>query len=265
MNVVKLYKPVCLIVSRFCDQGLDLNPMLTFPFLLHKQLLYTFFVVHLYLFIFHQGIAIVMPDTSPRHDESVPNVDSYDLGIGAGFYVNATEEPYKKHYHMYDYVTKELPLILSQNFNMGKDGLKSITGHSMGGHGALTIAFREGPKCWKSVSAFAPICNPTECPWGQKAFPAYLGSIESGKDHDATSLLSAKNEALYDDILIDQGTADNFLKDQLKPEALVKAAEKCDQKITLKMRNGFDHSYYFIAAFIESHVVFHGQRLKSQV
>lgn len=210
-----------------------------------------------------QGIAIVMPDTSPRHDESVPNVDSYDLGIGAGFYVNATAEPYKKHYHMYDYVTKELSLILSQEFNMGKEGLKSITGHSMGGHGALTIAFREGPKCWKSVSAFAPICNPTECPWGQKAFPAYLGSIESGKEHDATCLLSDKDEALYDDILIDQGTADNFLKDQLKPEALVKAAEKCKQKITLRMRNGFDHSYYFIAAFIESHVAFHGQRLKA--
>jgi S-formylglutathione hydrolase len=217
----------------------------------------------------NKGIAIVMPDTSPRNDESVqvPNVDSYDLGIGAGFYINATTETYAKHYQMYNYITKELPEILSsQTFNIGKDGRKSISGHSMGGHGALTIALREGPTIWKSVSAFAPICNPVDCPWGQKAFTEYLGSVDDGKVHDATCLLLEQNKqtqtkSLYDDILIDQGTADNFLKEQLKPEAFVKAAETCGQNVTLNMRNGFDHSYYFIAAFIESHVEFHGQRL----
>jgi len=210
-----------------------------------------------------------MPDTSPRYDDTIPNVDAYDLGIGAGFYINATQEPYNKHYQMYDYITKELPFLLHHELNIGKDGLKSIAGHSMGGHGALTIALKQqGPEHWRSVSAFAPICNPTNCPWGHKAFSAYLGSIDSGKDHDATCLLLSsmkENETLpsycYDDILIDQGTADNFLVEQLKPEELIKAGEQCNQKITLNMRNGFDHSYYFIAAFIESHVEFHGQRL----
>jgi len=213
-----------------------------------------------------QGIAIIMPDTSPRHDDSIPNVDSYDLGIGAGFYVNATTETYKKHYNMYNYITVELPQILNEKFNIGKDGAKSISGHSMGGHGSLTIAFREGPGAWKSVSAFAPICNPTNCPWGQKAFPAYLGNVESGKGHDATCLLEGmeKEKVLYDDVLIDQGTADNFLEEQLKPEKLVEAAKKCEQKVTLNMRNGFDHSYYFIAAFIESHVSFHGKYLNQK-
>lgn len=202
-----------------------------------------------------------MPDTSPRHDDSIPNVDSYDLGIGAGFYVNATVEPYNKHYHMYDYVTKELTSILCEEFNIGKDGLKSISGHSMGGHGALTIALKDS-NAWRSVSAFAPITNPTNCPWGEKAFTAYLGDIDHGKEYDATCLLEASNKAIYDEILIDQGTADNFLKEQLKPEAIMKSGEKVGQKITLNMRGGFDHSYYFIAAFIESHVEFHAKHLK---
>ena len=207
------------------------------------------------------GIAIVMPDTSPRHDDSVPNVDEYDLGIGAGFYVNAIAQPYSEHYHMYDYVTKELPGILQKQLNIGKDGKKSISGHSMGGHGALTIALREGKSSWKSVSAFAPICNPCNVPWGQKAFTAYLGSVETGKMHDATQLMESLEEPMYEDIVIDQGTADNFLEQQLKPEALETAAEKSAQKITLNMRQGFDHSYYFIAKFIEDHVDFHAKYL----
>lgn len=207
-----------------------------------------------------KGIAIVIPDTSPRHDSSVPDVDSYDLGIGAGFYVNAIAEPYKKNYKMYDYITKELPEILG-SINIGKNNLKSIAGHSMGGHGALTIALKDS-NAWKSVSAFAPIANPTDCPWGKKAFIAYLGDVDHGKEYDATCLLEANNKKKFDDILIDQGTADNFLKDQLKPEALISAAEKVGQKVTLKMRKGFDHSYYFIAAFIESHVEFHSIYLK---
>lgn len=202
-----------------------------------------------------------MPDTSPRHDESVPNVDSYDLGIGAGFYINATQEPYKKHYHMYDYVRYELVQIMNE-LNIGKYNKKSISGHSMGGHGALTIALRSFGE-YVSVSAFAPICNPINCPWGEKAFAAYFGNVESGKDHDATCLMEKLAEQVYDDILIDQGTADDFLVEQLKPEALIEAAKRSGghNKITLNMRNGFDHSYFFIAAFIESHVEFHGQRL----
>lgn len=210
------------------------------------------------------GLAIVMPDTSPRHDESVPNVDSYDMGIGAGFYINATQEPYSTHYHMYDYITQELPSLLNENFNIGKDNVKSICGHSMGGHGALTIGLREGKSSWKSISAFSPICNPTNCPWGEKAFGAYLGSVDAGKAHDATCLienLDGTSSTMFDDILIEQGTDDNFLEEQLKTEALVSAAEKKGQKLTVNMRDGFDHSYYFIAAFIENHVDFHAKYL----
>lgn len=209
-----------------------------------------------------EGIAMVLPDTSPRGDD-VPNVDSYDLGQGAGFYVNATEEPYQKNYHMYKYVTEELPALLSQDFELGS--LKSVSGHSMGGHGALTLALKD-PKAWVSVSAFSPICNPTKCPWGEKAFAAYLGSVEAGKAHDATVLLEERSTPLveFDDILIDQGDDDEFLTEQLKPEALLEAAKKCGQKVTVNMREGFDHSYHFIAAFIDDHVAFHGKRLRKK-
>jgi len=207
------------------------------------------------------GMAIVLPDTSPRHDASVPNVDSYDFGIGAGFYVNASVEPYSQHYKMYDYVTAELPDILQNELNIGKHGLKSICGHSMGGHGALTIALREVKDSWKSVSAFAPIANPVDCPWGQKAFEGYLGSVDAGKAYDATLLVESPQAPMYEDILIDQGTADNFLEEQLKPEALEVAAKRSGQKITVNMRNGFDHSYYFIAQFIENHINFHAKYL----
>jgi S-(hydroxymethyl)glutathione dehydrogenase/alcohol dehydrogenase len=209
-----------------------------------------------------EGIAIVVPDTSPRGDD-VPNVESYDLGQGAGFYVDSTEEPYKTNYQMYSYITKELPALLKEEYKL--DGPKSVTGHSMGGHGALTIALTD-PTSWVSVSAFAPICNPTKCPWGEKAFTAYLGSVDAGKPHDATCLLDSRGTPIveYDDILIDQGTDDQFLKEQLKPEALEAAADKCGQKVTINMREGFDHSYHFIAAFIENHVEFHGKRLRKK-
>jgi S-(hydroxymethyl)glutathione dehydrogenase/alcohol dehydrogenase len=209
-----------------------------------------------------EGIAVVVPDTSPRGD-GVANVDSYDLGMGAGFYVNATEAPYKPHYQMYTYITHELPALLASDF--GLDGPRSISGHSMGGHGALTIALKD-PASWVSVSAFSPICNPTNCPWGEKAFTAYLGSVEAGKAHDATCLLQARTTPVveFDDILIDQGTDDEFLLNQLKPEVFVAAAKHCGQKVTMNMRDGFDHSYHFIAAFIESHVEFHGKRLRKK-
>lgn len=190
-----------------------------------------------------EGIAMVMPDTSPRGVD-VANVDSYDLGQGAGFYVNATQEPYKPHYQMYSYVTEELPVFLSKWYKLGSvngnsaDSLQSVAGHSMGGHGALTIAFRD-PSKWASVSAFSPICNPTNCPWGEKAFNAYLGSIDAGREHDASVILSARGRPFveFDDILIEQGLADNFYtQGQLKPESLQEAATKSGQK------NYFEHA-----------------------
>jgi S-formylglutathione hydrolase FrmB len=185
------------------------------------------------------------------------------LESGGMVYINATADPYSIHYQMYDYVTKELPSLLENEMAIGKDGLKAICGHSMGGHGALTIALREGKDSWRSVSAFAPICHPTACPWGKKAFEGYLGSVEAGKVHDATCLMeSLQSEQCYEEILIDQGTADEFLeKGQLLPEDLVAAAEKSGQKLVLNMRKGFDHSYYFIAKFIEDHVHFHAKYL----
>eukprot|EP00590_Aulacoseira_subarctica_P006143 CAMPEP_0172417970 /NCGR_PEP_ID=MMETSP1064-20121228/4467_1 /TAXON_ID=202472 /ORGANISM="Aulacoseira subarctica , Strain CCAP 1002/5" /LENGTH=678 /DNA_ID=CAMNT_0013156585 /DNA_START=19 /DNA_END=2055 /DNA_ORIENTATION=+ len=207
------------------------------------------------------GLAIVMPDTSPR-GEAVPNVNSYDLGHGAGFYVNATEDPYKEHYQMYTYITEELPQLLQQHFHIG--ALKSISGHSMGGHGALIIALKN-PDEWTSASAFSPICNPIHCPWGQKAFAAYLGDDEEQhSQYDATSLLL--NTTIFDDcILIDQGSQDEFLlQQQLLPEKLLQAAEQVGQKIKYQLREGFDHSYHFVAAFIDEHIDFHAERLQQK-
>jgi S-(hydroxymethyl)glutathione dehydrogenase/alcohol dehydrogenase len=209
-----------------------------------------------------EGMAMVLPDTSPRGEE-VAKGDSWDVGTGAGFYVDATENPYRQHYQMYSYVTKELPDVLEQEFQLLKSSPRSICGHSMGGCGALTIALLD-PSTWTSVSAFSPICHPTQCPWGEKAFKAYLGSVDAGKSHDATCLLLERATPIveFDDILIDQGTADEFLPTQLHPQAFVDAANKCGQKVTLNMREGFDHSYHFIAAFIENHVEFHASRLR---
>ena len=206
---------------------------------------------------------MVMPDTSPRGD-NVPNDDSYDLGQGAGFYINATNAPWDKHYHMEDYVTKELPALIESEWGVGADGLKSLAGHSMGGHGAITLGLKSDKDTYCSVSAFAPVCHPTNCPWGTKAFTNYFGSVDAGKDHDATELIQKPGKAeLFDDILIDEGTADNFRKDgQLLLEDFEAAAKTAGQKLTVRRQEGFDHSYHFIAAFIADHVEFHASKLR---
>lgn len=222
----------------------------------------------------NQGIAMVLPDTSPRGPEVADEPDAYDLGQGAGFYVDATQEPYFQHYQMRSYVCDELPSLLANEFGglatSALDGslLKSISGHSMGGHGALSIAFgssnSDSTSDWTSVSAFSPIANPTKAPWGEKAFEAYLGSVDAGAAFDATTLLETSGFCSYDDVLIDQGTEDEFLADQLLPNNLLEAAKQANQKITLNMREGYDHSYYFIAAFIQNHIRFHAKRLKER-
>ncbi|MBR9789553.1 MAG: S-formylglutathione hydrolase [Vibrionaceae bacterium] len=202
------------------------------------------------------GIAIVAPDTSPR-GEGVADNENYDLGQGAGFYLNATQAPWSQHYFMYDYITKELPAIIENNFPVSD--VKSISGHSMGGHGALTIGLKNADQ-YRSISAFSPISNPVQCPWGQKAFTAYLGTdIENWKQYDASELLKQGPSPLA--ILVDQGDADGFLSEQLKPEVLVAAANKHGSELTLRMQPGYDHSYYFISSFIDDHLNFHAKYL----
>ncbi len=202
------------------------------------------------------GIAIVAPDTSPRGGD-VADDDGYDLGQGAGFYLNATQEPWSRHYHMYDYVAEELPALIEANFPVST--VKSISGHSMGGHGALTIGLKN-PKAYRSISAFSPISNPMQCPWGQKAFNAYLGSdFEAWKEYDASELLKQAQATLP--ILVDQGEADGFLVEQLKPEALITAAKAHDSAVQVRMQPGYDHSYYFISSFIDEHLEFHAAYL----
>ena len=206
------------------------------------------------------GVIIVAPDTSPRGD-GVADDDAYDLGQGAGFYVDATQAPWAPHFRMESYVTDELIALIDAEFPTTKT--RSIFGHSMGGHGALTLALRH-PELFQSVSAFAPIASPTRCAWGEKAFTAYLGvdRAEWAK-HDAALLLeSGAASGVYDDILVDQGDADQFLTDQLKPELLKAAADKAGQKLTIRMQPGYDHSYFFMASFIDDHVAFHAARLK---
>lgn len=207
------------------------------------------------------GIAIVAPDTSPRGDRVADDSEeAYDLGKGAGFYVNATEEPWKEHYQMYDYVTQELPALIESMFPVSQ--LRSISGHSMGGHGALIIALKN-PTRYQSVSAFSPISNPMKCPWGQKAFTAYLGkNTAQWKNYDASELLSISSHPIP--ILVDQGKADDFLKEQLRPETLVDAASQSDTPLVLRQHEGYDHSYYFIASFIEEHLRFHAKYLGCQ-
>ena len=216
-----------------------------------------------------RGIAIVVPDTSPRGHPSIPGEDeAYDFGLGAGFYVDATVEPYSKHYNMYSYVTSELPAFVAANFPGTSSTLKSITGHSMGGHGALTIALREGPGAYCSVSAFAPICNPTQVPWGKKAFEGYLGSVDKGKEHDATELMQKANAKVFDEILVDQGAADNFLVgdvNQLTPNAFVEACKAAGQPLRYRAHDDFDHSYFFISSFVEDHVNFHADKLQAKL
>lgn len=205
------------------------------------------------------GMAIVAPDTSPRGEGVADDPEqAYDLGLGAGFYLNATEEPWARHYRMYDYVVEELPELIEGHFPVSEQ--RVISGHSMGGHGALTIALRN-PQRYSSVSAFSPISNPVNCPWGQKALQAYLGDDRAlWSVHDASMLMAAPREPIP--ALVDQGLADDFLTRELKPEALEAAAEASGYPLTLRRHEGYDHSYYFIASFIEDHLRFHHRHLK---
>lgn len=206
------------------------------------------------------GIAIVAPDTSPR-GEGVPDDPdaAYDFGLGAGFYVNATDARWSKHYQMYDYVVDELPNLVESSFPI--NDRRSVSGHSMGGHGALVVALRN-PDRYTSASAFSPINNPMDCPWGQKAFSQYLGEDrDAWRQYDASKIMQAS--AGSTPILVDQGAADDFLLDQLKPAALLKAAEVSGHPLELRMQQGYDHSYFFVASFIEDHLRFHAQNLKS--
>ncbi|HPZ55729.1 S-formylglutathione hydrolase [Ottowia sp.] len=203
------------------------------------------------------NLIIVAPDTSPR-GEGVPNDDAYDLGQGAGFYLNATQQPWAKHFRMEDYVVDELPALIEQHFPATQ--ARGIFGHSMGGHGALTLALRH-PGRYQSVSAFSPIVAPTQVPWGQKAFKAYLGADESTwKAHDTVALIANANERLP--LLVDQGEGDEFLAGQLKPELLQAACEKAGHPLTLRLQPGYDHSYYFIASFMADHFAHHAKALR---
>ncbi|MBB4796439.1 S-formylglutathione hydrolase [Brevundimonas bullata] len=207
------------------------------------------------------GFIIVAPDTSPR-GEGVADDPAYDLGQGAGFYVDATQAPWAPHFRMESYVTDELIALIDAECPTTKT--RSIFGHSMGGHGALTLALRH-PDLFKSVSAFAPISSPTRCPWGEKALSAYLGEDRAEwAKHDAALLIEGGAAAgRFDDILVDQGDADPFLAEQLKPELLAAAAKAAGQRLTLRMQPGYDHSYFFMASFVDDHVAFHATRLKA--
>ena len=204
------------------------------------------------------GMAIVAPDTSPRGEDVPDDAEgSYDFGLGAGFYVNATEAPWHRHYRMYDYVVSELPALIEANFPVTSQ--RAISGHSMGGHGALTIGLKN-PERYRSISAFSPITNPINCPWGQKAFTGYLGTNQDDwAQYDTTELM--KTSQVHLPALVDQGTQDNFLAEQLKPQALLDAAEQVGYPLELRMQEGFDHSYYFISSFIDDHLRFHAKHL----
>lgn len=206
------------------------------------------------------GLIFVAPDTSPR-GEGVPDDpdDAYDFGLGAGFYLDATEAPYAQHYQMYTYITRDLPDVIMAHFPADR-ARQSLMGHSMGGHGALTIGLSH-PGCYRAISAFAPICAPSQVPWGQKALPRYLGDNKAAwRRHDAVALI--EDGARAEDLLIDQGTADNFLDDQLRPDLLEAACAAAGQPLTLHRREGYDHSYYFISTFMEDHLRWHAARLK---
>ncbi len=208
------------------------------------------------------GIAIVCPDTSPRGEE-VPDDEEggWDFGLGAGFYVNATQAPWAKHYQMYDYVVEELPKLIEANFPVTDK--KSISGHSMGGHGALVIGLRNAG-AYESISAFAPIVNPTQCPWGHKAFGNYLGlDQDSWKQYDACELILSKQYQQQVPLMISQGLADSFLEEQLLPNNITLACEKVGYPISHSMDEGYDHSYFYIASFIKEHLVFHAEALHS--
>ena len=204
------------------------------------------------------GIALIIPDTSPRGDNVADDSDgAYDLGLGAGFYVNATEEPWKSNYQMYDYIVKELPELVEAELPINDK--RAIAGHSMGGHGALVIGLRNSDR-YTSISAFSPITNPTQCPWGEKAFSAYLGDDrEQWKQYDAVEIIKSKGQTLP--IRVDQGLADGFLEEQLKPENLKDAINEVNGGGTVHLHDGYDHSYYFISSFIEAQLRFHAKYL----
>ncbi|WOK37610.1 S-formylglutathione hydrolase [Sphingomonas sp. C3-2] len=204
-----------------------------------------------------RGIIFIAPDTSPRGD-TVPDDESYDFGKGAGFYVDATLRPWVNNFRMYSYITRELPALIAEHFpvDMARQG---ITGHSMGGHGALTIALNH-PDRFRSVSAFAPIASPMNCPWGEKALTRYLDAGRAAwRRHDATALI--EDGARVSEILVDQGDADPFLAEQLKPELLQSACDAAGIPLTLRMQPGYDHSYYFISTFMDDHIHWHADRL----
>lgn len=203
-----------------------------------------------------QGIALIAPDTSPRGDGVPDDVDAYDYGKGAGFYVNATEAPWSSHYHMYDYVVSELPALIERELPISDK--RSVTGHSMGGHGALMVALRN-PGSYQSVSAFAPICAPLQCPWGEKIFNGYLGSVGAGEQYDTVQLIASARERLP--LLIDQGDDDEFMAGQLKPQLLKAACEQYNHPLDLRLRSGYDHSYFFIQTFIGEHIAHHAAAL----
>ena len=204
------------------------------------------------------GIALIVPDTSPRGVDLPGDDDSYDFGTGAGFYLNATRSPWNRHYFMYDYVVSELPLLITRALPF--NGRQAISGHSMGGHGALVCALKN-PHLYRSVSAFAPICNPTRSAWGEKAFSGYLGDDrEAWKAWDACELIRAAGSRHH--VLVDQGEADEFLgAGELRPEALEAACRQAGVKCTLRRQPGYDHSYFFIATFIEDHLRHHARHL----
>lgn len=206
------------------------------------------------------GLAIVAPDTSPRGLGLPGEDDDWDFGTGAGFYVNATEAPWAGHYNMYDYVACELPSLVEAHFPILEDR-RSISGHSMGGHGALITALKN-PGMFRSVSAFAPICAPMDCPWGQKAFRGYLGDDRSRwEDWDATRLVARGGNDIP--LMVDQGDADEWLDEQLNPGRLREACEAADHTLTLRMLPGYDHGYYFIASFIGEHLEYHAHLLRA--
>ena len=205
------------------------------------------------------GLIIIAPDTSPRGEGVADDANgAYDFGLGAGFYVNATQEPFASHYRMYDYVVQELPALIEANFPVSDK--RGIAGHSMGGHGALICALKN-PGRYQSVSAFSPISNPMNCPWGEKAFSLYLGEERSRwREWDASVLIAEAGEKLP--ILVDQGDRDDFLEGQLKPQVLQAAAKAAAHPLTLRMQPGYDHSYYFIASFIDDHLRHHAAALQ---
>ena len=203
------------------------------------------------------GLIFVAPDTSPR-GEDVPDADEWDFGKGAGFYIDATQEPWSKHYRMWSYVTDELPALVAAEYPVDM-GRQAITGHSMGGHGALTVALNH-PGRFRSVSAFAPIVAPSQVPWGQKALGNYLGSDRTAwRKHDAVALI--EDGASVEELLVDVGTADPFIENELRPELLERACADAGIALTLRRQQGYDHSYYFISTFMAEHLRWHAERL----